>query len=131
MLHAARRPWSWLIFDVSQKNVSAVLMSWKRGVQGADKATPIRMKTPTGLRLIGFSSQEVGAYYIRMLGLDRLTYNFTGLAAHFGTVSNVEKKTEQIVFFRSERDVDLHLEDRSRFPYQEYQLTSDDLEPKG
>lgn len=108
----------------------AVLISSKQVVEDHE-ATPIRMKTPTGLHLIGFGSQEVGAYYIRTVGLDQGDYDFIEAEGYFAAAPNKDRKSEQIVFFRREQDVDLHLQDRSRFPYLEYQLTSDDFPGKG
>src|SRR4051812_27415786 len=104
----------------------ALLMTSRKGAMGVDNSTLIRMKTPTGFHLIGFGSQEVGAYYVCSLGLNALIYDFVELAAV--ALPESEQNTEQVVFFRSEHDVDVHLEDRSRFPYKEFQLTCRDLQ---
>lgn len=73
------------------------------------EATPIRMKAPTGLHLVGFGSQEIDAYCVRRLGLDSSTCDFVDLAAQVGSAPGVEKKPGPIVFFRSE-DVDIRLQ---------------------
>lgn len=107
--------------------MSMMLLTMKSGAE----ATPIRMKTPTGLHLVGFGSQEVGAYCVRRLGLDSSSYDFVDLASHFSSALGGGKKSEPIVFFQSEHDVDMHLQDRSRFPYLEYQIGSDEFEERG
>ena len=119
------------IINVSQRKMSAVLLCVRPGSFGATETAPVQMKTSTGVNFIGFSSQEVGSYYMRRIGIRGEHYDFISLGAFFDTAPAEGRKKSKIVFFRSEDDVDIHARDRAKFPYRDYELSPDEIPKEG
>jgi hypothetical protein len=112
-------------FNVRPFKVCAVLLTFKDALDGYPASTPIAIKTPAGLALVAFASQEVGAHYLRAMGMEQNRFSFSELGAQLPSVRYFGIEATQLLQFRSESDVDLFMSDRSRFPYSEFQMQRD------
>jgi hypothetical protein len=109
----------------------AVLLTTKDAKTKTIAPFPVQMKTPTGFSFMGFSSQEVGSYYLRHLGASEAHHAFVSAREFFSGAPPEGRKMSKIVFFRNEQDVDIHLRDRENFPYQDYELSVEETEKEG
>ena len=89
------------------------------------------METTSGVHFVGFRSHEIGSYYVRRLSMAAQHFDFVSLSVFFARVPKEEQKRSKVVFFRTEQDVDLHVQDRSKFPYPDYELSPDEVANEG
>jgi hypothetical protein len=104
----------------------AVLLTFREALDGHPAQLPIAIKTPAGLALVAFASQEVGAHYLRVTGMDEREFAYSELGSQLPSVRYFGIEATQVVLFRTEADVDLFANDKSRFPYSEFQMQQEE-----
>lgn len=107
--------------------MDALLLTYGQKEDYIGYAKLIGIKTPNTAAFVGFSSQEVGAYFLQKAKLDPTDFDLVDIHVALQGLTDEHLDKLNIVIYQNETDVDNFLDMREHFPYPEYVLSASEI----